>query len=356
MAKNNHARKAKTNPEKDIPLLSDEELDEMLIQDEEDENKEPSREVQQAIEEVRKELREKKYTLGVPDKVFEKPLSDSGIMPETMHAVSGNEEGHYEGMMDEMPVYGVTERGLKYTNDDGFMVDPESKTLIVTDGVGGYDGGFMASSVAHYSAAKNINKPLEKIPSAIHKNISDYQKANPDYENMSTTVVAARQISTDKAEFVHVGDSRALVIRNGKVVFETRDDNYLEFLMEKEGIESEDEARDEFGNNFSRYRNSITQACGLGNIDTKSFKLDDKTVKPHHQEYETQKGDVVLLCSDGLSDNLSNSETAEILNLHVKEGKPLKAAIEKIKKEALKTMRTWDGKPDNIVIAGYKVK
>ena len=126
--------------------------------------------------------------------------------------------------------------------------------------------------------------------------------------------------------------------------------------MEKEGIKNEDEARDEFGDMFRKYRNSITQACGLGNIDTETFKLNEKNIKPHHQEFNTKKGDVVLLCSDGLSDNLSNSEIAEIINSHTKEGKPLKDAIEKIKEKALKTMRTWDGKPDNIVIAGYIVE
>lgn len=354
MANRNHAHKAKANPEgEEVIELTDEELDKLIIQEPE---KEPSEEVKEAIAEVREELHKKKVTLGVPDSIFHEPLSGSEIIPESMHAVSGNEDGNFEGEMGNSAIYAVTEKGLKNTNDDGFLVDPESKTVVVTDGLGGYEGGFAASSIAHFAAAKNMKEPLEEIPAIMHVDIRKYQKNNPKYKDMSTTMVAARQKSPDKVEFVHVGDSRAIVIRKGKIAFQTRDDNYLEYLMERENIKNEDEARTEYGANYYKYRNLVSQACGVGYIDTETFKEDKERIEPHNEEFETKEGDIILLCSDGLTDNLPNDEIAKIIEKQMLKGKKLSEALETVKEKALKNMRTWEGKPDNIAIAGYIVQ
>lgn len=355
MARNNNAHKLNLEEPDETIVLSDADLEKLIVQEEEV-DKEPSKEVEKAISEVREALNLKKVTLNVPDTVFEKPLTESNIIPERMHAVSGNEEGDFEAVMGDSPVYAVTERGLKVSNDDGFLVDPESKTVVVTDGLGGYKGGFVASSIAHYTIARNIKKPLEEIPMKIHRNIGKYQKNNPRFEKMSTTMIAARQKSTEELELVHVGDSRAIVIREGKIVFQTKDDNYLEVLMKKDGIKNEKKALEKYEEKYYKYRNLVTQACGIGYIDTENFVEDKERVEPNSEKFKTKKGDIVILCSDGLTDNLSNKRVAEIIKRSISQGKSIKEAVTLIKNEALETMRTWEGKPDNIAIAGYIVK
>jgi len=119
----------------------------------------------------------------------------------------------------------------------------------------------------------------------------------PEYAGMGTTLVVAL-FGMDRFWIGHIGDSRAYMSRDGKLEQVTRDHSLLQEQIDA-GLLTPDEAK------FSIHRNLVTRALGVeSDVD-----LD---VKGH----ELKVGDVVLLCSDGLSDMLTDAQITTLLNAH----------------------------------------
>jgi serine/threonine protein phosphatase PrpC len=202
----------------------------------------------------------------------------------------------------ELQPYGLTDAGkVRQNNEDALLAGGgEDETLfVVADGIGGFEAGEVASSLA-VEVLKGL-RPDEPFKTAIaeaNRRILAAGRSDQKLSGMGTTVVAIRFGGTQRepvAEVAHVGDSRAYLVRGGEMRPITEDHSLVAEL-----VRSGDLTRDQAA--AHPQKNLITRALGAEeevNVDT--------TVLP------IGTGDRVLLCSDGLSDMVSEARISEIL-------------------------------------------
>jgi PPM family protein phosphatase len=208
---------------------------------------------------------------------------------------------------DKMPLeaFGQTDVGRRRKlNEDNFLVKPETNLYAVCDGMGGHNAGEVASKMAietleafirksageekditwPYGLEAHLSFEANRLKTAVklaNKKVFKSADNREDYTGMGTTLVAAI-VSGKVVTIGSAGDSRAYLIRPGELKQLTRDDSWVSAAW-AEGILSHDE--------IDRHplRNVITKAVGA----KEEIELD--TVEHH-----LKKGDVILLCSDGL--------------------------------------------------------
>ncbi|PKM73887.1 MAG: serine/threonine-protein phosphatase [Firmicutes bacterium HGW-Firmicutes-16] len=214
-------------------------------------------------------------------------------------------------------------------------VTPSFAVLVLCDGMGGANAGKIASEIALSSFITEISEHLsdkkrkESIAAAARlasaeANEQVFKRASTDKtcEGMGTTLVAAI-VKGKESCIVNVGDSRAYLISEGAITQVTRDHSFVEEMVGKGAITRE-QAR-----NHPR-KNIITRALGV-----------DKIVVCDTFAPEFKKNDLLLLCSDGLSNTLSDSEILEIVNS--------KKDLPDLGKELL-DMALSRGAPDNVTV------
>lgn len=188
-------------------------------------------------------------------------------------------------------------------NEDSLCVRPDIGLWAVADGMGGYRAGDMASrlTVEHLAEDVGNHVSLSESISRIHQKILHIARTASAYESMGSTVVA---LKTDGSvyEIAWVGDSRAY-LWNRQLTRLTRDHSYVQSLVDA-GTISEAEAANH------PERHAITQALGAEGLDA--------------IEVETVKGvfkvaDRILLCSDGLTNEVADTEISKILAQPVSE-------------------------------------
>lgn len=175
--------------------------------------------------------------------------------------------------------------------------------FIVADGMGGHNAGDYASKVTVETLVAQIASSFEKNPVRIlgkaieAANRLIFRKAheNPDLEGMGTTVVAATCMGRF-LQVANVGDSRLYVVSREKITQITRDHSLVEEMVRMGGI-----ARDEARNHPDK--NIITRAVGVND----TVEVDFFTV-------ELSEGDMVLICSDGLTNMLEDEKIRMILS------------------------------------------
>ncbi len=327
---------------------------------------------EEIVEEVQHETREKvlppHLTYGIPDKDFQKPMSETFKFPKGITAFAGNESGSIEAKFTTGDTHATTDIGVNHhKNEDGIFIDEESNTIVLTDGIGSSGSGEVASSIAAYGTSKLLKDsrdkktpayPLRDMPTILHRAVLEYQKHNgPRFKDCSATLAAARLNKQNKTvEFVHVGDSKALLIRNGELVYSSQDDNLLTYMMINRDMtksEAEDLLLD-----LNTDSSSVIQSLGHDSnaVNLKTGKTSSDSTNPHHTILKVQKGDVVLLCSDGLSDTLSPQQIAAYVQGNLREGGSVKEMVESLKKETIELMKNGRGKPDNISIAATVIE
>jgi serine/threonine protein phosphatase PrpC len=215
----------------------------------------------------------------------------------------------------ELQIAAKTDTGLvRAHNEDSIALSQEVGLAILADGMGGYNAGEVASSIATSTLKEAVEQEIKLHGWHARSNLSKYiqhllvgsvERANtaildaartePQFSGMGTTVVAA-VFHQNKITVAHVGDSRLYRLRRGVLTLLTRDHSLLQEQIDAGMIDAE-MAR------FSPNRNLITRAVGV-----------DYTIDVEIHDHLTQVGDLYLLCSDGLSDMLSMQEIAEILN------------------------------------------
>jgi protein phosphatase len=183
--------------------------------------------------------------------------------------------------------------------DDDHQFLRKGRLAVVADGMGGYEGGQEASRLAVETLMASYrdfvgNDPQAALIEALqaaHEQIRQYSFAHPELRGMGTTCTAAaivhsagKDAPSEFLYFVHVGDTRLYLIRDGQITRVTRDHSYVGRLVEA-GMISAEEAE------HHPQRNILTAALG-----TNPDLIMDSPAHPERLQPE----DVLLICSDGL--------------------------------------------------------
>ena len=236
-----------------------------------------------------------------------------------------------------MNVYGQTHIGLVRENNQDALeygtLNDTTQYAVVCDGMGGANGGNIASKIAvevigsrirdGYRESQSVGSVEHLLTSAMATaNVGVFDRAQRESElaGMGTTVVAV--ITCEHTAYIsHVGDSRLYLYRDGQLRQVTRDHSVVQDLIESGQI-TEEEARSHPRKNY------ITRALGVVSEEYGEYN-----------ELELLSGDRLLLCTDGLTDEVSNDLMCQLLTLPVEESA-----------EALIRASLDDGGMDNITV------
>ena len=185
---------------------------------------------------------------------------------------------------------------VRRENEDAAYAD--TQVLALADGMGGHPAAEVAASLMVRSFGRGsevyeggVVDHLRVATFNGEDAIADYVAKNPEASGMGTALTAVR-LEGDRLGLLHVGDSRAYLLRSGRLYQLSHDDTFVQSLVD-EGVLSPDEAR------VHPQRNVVLRA--LMGRETR-FSL---------ANFEMQEHDRLLLCSDGISDVLTDEEIAE---------------------------------------------
>lgn len=215
-----------------------------------------------------------------------------------------------------MRAFAKTDIGkMRNMNQDYIYVSPDDESIklyILADGMGGYNGGEIASKLA-VESVKNYIKSyfssiqldresiLQFLKEAIeyaNKIVYERARADKDLEEMGTTLEICL-IHSNKAFIAHVGDSRVYRIRKNFIRKLTTDHSYVEKLV-KDGTITREES-------YSHpKKNMLTQAIGC-----------EPNIEPQIMVKGFLKDDILLICSDGLTNMVSENEIYGILRTNI---------------------------------------
>lgn len=206
----------------------------------------------------------------------------------------------------------LSDIGRRSANEDSAAVITASELngacdgiYIIADGMGGRASGAQASSMAVDTVKSLLMKDILRggvdfssmLTGALKAaNTAVYNASQTDTElnGMGTTCVAAI-ICGNRLHYGHLGDSRAYLLRDAKLIQLTEDHSFVAEKV-KNGELTEDQARK------SRFRNIITRAVGI-----------DANVEPEIGSMELQPGDILLMCTDGLTTPVKEAEIVDVL-------------------------------------------
>lgn len=216
-----------------------------------------------------------------------------------------------------MKMVGLTHRGMvRKNNEDAYAIDESLNLFIVADGMGGHAAGEVAAHLAVKTVVDFIRQtdgwkephwplptdrdlpfPWQQLQGAVMAaNAVIYREATTKEElfGMGTTLVALRFLK-DEALYAHVGDSRLYLFRQGNLGLLTEDHSWVQEQIGAGNL-TEEEAQ------THPLRNVVTRA--LGSIP--NVKVDLNSLIP-------QKGDLFLLCTDGLITMVTHEEIQSII-------------------------------------------
>jgi protein phosphatase len=217
-------------------------------------------------------------------------------------------------------------------NEDNYVVAPP--LFAVADGMGGAQAGEVASRLAasalEGSDSDGLNGP-ERIDALIqeaNRRIYDRASTDPAASGMGTTMTVAL-VEGMTVAIGHVGDSRAYLVRGEQMEQLTEDHSLVNELL-KSGRLSEEEAQ------VHPQRSVITRAVGTDpDVDVDGFTI------------EAEEGDVFLLCSDGLTDMVSDVEILELVHAH-------RGDLDKAVKSLVSAANRGGGE-DNITAVAFRI-
>ncbi|MDY6972924.1 MAG: protein phosphatase 2C domain-containing protein [Thermodesulfobacteriota bacterium] len=244
---------------------------------------------------------------------------------------------------------GITDVGRKRKgNEDALLLDDELGLYVVADGMGGHRAGEVASRLvietmgdhlkefreADRTAAPEVHEgshseEANRLLSSIHQAnrwIHQFAQSNDSYKGMGSTVSAV-YFADETLMAANVGDSPIYLVHN----------KAIELLSVTHTVMAEQEALNPDGANQlgNQFKHTLTRAVGI-----------DETVAPDIYEIPCFKGDILVIASDGLSDQVSPEEILDV----VAEERPEKAC------ETLVEMANERGGDDNVTVVVLKVK
>ncbi len=249
--------------------------------------------------------------------------------------------------------YGQTHPGMKRElNEDNFSILEKEGVYVVADGMGGHNAGEIASEITIETIAKffqaasededvtwpykmdpslslNANKLMVGIKFA-NRTIFRNASTNSSYAGMGTTVVAVlTKNGGDELYIAHVGDSRCYKYCDNELLQMTEDHSLLNEYIKAGQITKEQAV------NFP-HKNVIMRALGMKD-----------NVLVDIQKRKIKLGEIFLLCTDGLSDMLSDDDIKDVLSKEA----PLKDTVEELIDKA-----NANGGKDNITVVLIKVE
>jgi protein phosphatase len=234
-------------------------------------------------------------------------------------------------------------------NEDSVFADPAVGFAVLADGMGGYNAGEVASSMATAPLGAAMAKALaERGPDEgevdgqgwvrvtlareivrVNETIHRAAESQPQYFGMGTTLVAAL-FHDDRVTVAHIGDSRMYRLRGDQLSQLTRDHSLLQEQVD-DGIITAAQARQ------AKNKNLVTRALGI-----------DPTVEIETNDHEARAEDIFLLCSDGLTDMIDDGSIASTLSSFA--AQPEQGAIRLVE------MANEHGGRDNVSVIVVRVK
>ncbi|MEV0267429.1 BofC C-terminal domain-containing protein [Hamadaea sp. NPDC050747] len=221
-----------------------------------------------------------------------------------------------------------SDRGLiRDGNQDSVYAGP--RLLAVADGMGGMAAGDVASNIVIGAMAPldedvpgdALVDALRGAVEAANQQLRDTVDANPHLEGMGTTLTAML-FSGTKIGLVHIGDSRAYLLRDNEFAQITKDDTYVQMLVDEGRISAEEASS-------HPQRSLLTRA------------MDGRDVEPEYSVRQVMPGDRYLICSDGLSGVVSAETIGETMREYVDPSQ----CVDRLIALALR-----GGGPDNITV------
>jgi protein phosphatase len=234
-------------------------------------------------------------------------------------------------------------------NEDSIASIADQGLVVLADGMGGYNAGEVASGMATTVLTTELRQLLEAhapnevdpqsgrraAPKMLQQqiakaNTSIYQasQSQPQYAGMGTTLVVAL-FYDNKVAVAHIGDSRLYRMRGDEFTQVSKDHSLLQEQIDA-GMLTKEQAK------HSSNKNLVTRALGI-----------DPAVEAEIHEYDTQPGDIYLLCSDGLSDMVSDEDIGMALQAL---GANLNLAVQQ-----LVQMANDNGGRDNVSVILVKI-
>ena len=182
-------------------------------------------------------------------------------------------------------------------NEDTYYADSELGLWLVADGMGGHEFGEVASALARDAVVREVKagKPLNEAIRSADEEIIRQSRRRAESLPMGTTMVALR-VNANKFELAWVGDSRAY-LWNGALRQLSSDHSYVQELIDQGAITAE-QARTHL------HRNVVTQALGVTDPDNLKVETIAGELRPGFQ---------ILLCSDGLTEEVDDATIASLL-------------------------------------------
>lgn len=205
----------------------------------------------------------------------------------------------------------LTDQGrVRANNEDTIAFDPSLGLAILADGMGGYNGGEVASGMAiallqasfgrwlahsgPLAHPRAMRRALQAGVDESNEAILEAGIANVQLQGMGTTLVVA-VFGPQRVTVGHIGDSRCYRLRDGQLHLLTRDHSLLQEQLDAGSITAQQAAQ-------SPHRNLVTRALGI-----------ERHVDLEMHEHVAQAGDLYLLCSDGLSELVPDAELFTLL-------------------------------------------
>ena len=199
---------------------------------------------------------------------------------------------------------------LRKNNEDAVAFDALTRLCVLADGMGGYNAGEVASSMAVSFVHSELGRWLEQagadanakeVRRAMHicvensnNSVFNAARSNPQYAGMGTTLVVG-VFHGERLVLGHIGDSRCYRLRGLSLQQITKDHSLLQEQLDA-GLITAQQAM------TSVHKNLVTRALGV-----------EDTVLLDVNEYRVDAGDLYLMCSDGLSDMMGDDQIAGIL-------------------------------------------
>ncbi|MBO8158513.1 Stp1/IreP family PP2C-type Ser/Thr phosphatase [Thermosyntropha sp.] len=202
-----------------------------------------------------------------------------------------------------MKSVGISDQGLvRHRNEDNYLIKESQGLFVVCDGMGGHKGGHIASNLAVQIIAdetenldtKQIIDLIDQIIKKANSRIWEIGQNDPECYEMGTTITAC-VIDQNKLHIWHVGDSRLYIIRNNEIKQITRDHTLAEQMI-ADGLFKDGESSN------TLFSHILTRALGIS-----------EEIEVDHYTEEISCNDIILICTDGLSNMLKDEEILAII-------------------------------------------